>query len=365
MKGTKKIDLQFFGEERTERATPRKRNKERERGRAAKSQDLTASVVIIIGLLAMYLVGYIAWDNLLQMFAGTARHISSEQMSDKAWWAFPLAEGARAYFITWLPVAIICAIAAVAILARQVGFVISFEPFKLKFDKFNPVSGLKKIISMRSIVELLKGLLKASILSFMLYKMLRNERDLFLTIMMFPVDQGISVMMGKIWSLAFRMALVLLLISFIDYPYQKWEYEKSIRMSKHEIKEEHKQMEGDPKIKSKIRQKQRELARSRMMSDVPKADVVVTNPTEIAIAIQYDQKTMIAPLVVAKGEGFVAQKIRDLAREHKIPIVENKPLARALLAQVEIGEGIPEDLYRAVAEVLAFVYRLKNKKTPR
>lgn len=360
----RRLDLQFFGEERTERATPRKRSKERGKGRAPKSQDLTASVVLITGLLAMYLVGYLVWDNLLLMFARTAGHLSSEQMFDRAWWANPFVEGLKTYVMTWLPIALCCVVAAVWILVRQVGFVISFEPFGLKFSKFNPVSGLKKIISMRSLVELVKGLLKATILSIMLARMLRNELPLFLSIMMFPLNQGVSVMFGKIWGLALRMALILFLISMFDWPYQKWEYEKSIRMSKQEIKEEHKQMEGDPKIKGKIRQKQRELARSRMMSSVPKADVVVTNPTEVAIAIQYDQKTMIAPVVVAKGEGFVAQKIRELAKEHKIPIVENKPLARALLAQVEVGEGIPEDLYRAVAEVLAFVYRLKNKKRP-
>ena len=360
----RRLDLQFFGEERTEKATPRKRNKERKKGRAPKSQDLTASVVIIVGLLAMYLVGYLVWDNLLLMFARTAAHLSSELMFDRAWFAYPLAEGGKTFIMTWLPIGFCCVIAAAWILVQQVGFVISSEALELKFDKLNPVSGLKKIISMRSLVELVKGLLKATILSVMLMRMLRNEQDLFLSIMMFPLGQGVAVMMGKIWGLALRMALILFLISMFDWPYQRWEYEKSIRMSKQEIKEEHKQMEGDPKIKSKIRQKQRELARSRMMSSVPKADVVVTNPTEVAIAIQYDQKTMIAPVVVAKGEGFVAQKIRDLAKEHKIPIVENKPLARALLAQVEVGEGIPEDLYRAVAEVLAFVYRLKNKKRP-
>ena len=358
------FDLQFFGEERTEPATPRKRNKERQKGRAPKSQDLTASVLLITGLLAMYLVSYLVWDNLLLMFAHAAKHLSSELMFDRTWWAAPLTEGFRTFIATWLPISAICVVAAVWILVRQVGFTISAEALQLNFNKLNPVSGLKKIISMRSLVELVKGLTKAAILSIMLIRMLRNEQDLFLTIIMFPVDQGISIMMGKIWGLAFRMALILFLISMFDWPYQKWEYEKSIRMSKQEIKEEHKQMEGDPKIKGKIRQKQRELARSRMMSSVPKADVVVTNPTEVSIAIQYDQKTMIAPVVVAKGEGFVAKKIRELAKEHKIPIVENKPLARALLAQVEVGEGIPEDLYRAVAEVLAFVYRLKSKKAP-
>jgi flagellar biosynthetic protein FlhB len=209
-------------------------------------------------------------------------------------------------------------------------------------------------------VELLKGLLKASILLGMLYTVMKNERELLLSIMMYPLDKGAGIIIGKIWGLALRMALVLFIIALFDYAYQKWEFEKSIKMSKQEIKEEYKQMEGDPKIKAKIRQKQRELAQRRMMSDVPKADVVVTNPTHIAVAIQYDQHNMSAPLVVAKGEDRIAQKIREIAEEHDIPIVENKPLARALMKQVEIGESIPEDLYRSVAEVLAFVYKLKK-----
>jgi flagellar biosynthetic protein FlhB len=213
---------------------------------------------------------------------------------------------------------------------------------------------------------MLKGLAKAGLLMYMLYRFLQNERDLFLSSMLYEMEEGVAIMMSRIWGLGIRMALLLLLIGFIDYAYQKWTFEKSIRMSKQDIKDENKQSEGDPLIKSKIRQKQRELARARMMSDVPKADVVVTNPTHVAVAIQYDQQTMQAPVVLAKGEGHIAMKIREIAEEHKIPIIENKPLARLLLAQVEVGESIPQDMYRSVAEVLAFVYRLKEKgRAPR
>jgi flagellar biosynthetic protein FlhB len=189
---------------------------------------------------------------------------------------------------------------------------------------------------------------------------MRNERELMLSVMMYPLGKGSGIIIGKIWDLSIRMAIIFFLLGAADYMYQRWEFDKSIKMSKQEIKEEYRQMEGDPQIKRRIRQKQRELASRRMMADVPKADVIVTNPTRIAVAIQYDQKSMNAPIVIAKGEDFVAQKIRDIAAEHDIPIVENKPLARSLMAQVEIGEAIPEDLYRAVAEVLAFVYRLKK-----
>ena len=177
--------------------------------------------------------------------------------------------------------------------------------------------------------------------------------------MQMPLEIGSAAFWDMLWTLAMRLALLLLVLAFADYAYQKWDFEKSIRMSKQEIKEEYKQMEGDPQIKSKIRQKQREMAKQRMMADVPKADVVITNPTRLAIALSYDRQLMGAPQVIAKGSDFLAQRIREIARANGVPIIENKPLAWALYENVEVGEEIPEDLYRGVAEILAMVYRLK------
>jgi len=354
------FDIQFFAQERTEPATPRKRGKERDEGRVAKSQDLNAAVVIITGLLTFYAMVQIIWRRISLMFQVIFGHLSSPLMNDEAWWARPLMSAAETFAIVWAPLGFICALLAVAILIYQVGLKITFKPFAFKIDRFNPISGLKKIVSLRSLVELAKGILKAFILFGMLYIALRNESDLMLSIMMYPLDKGAEIIMRTIWNLAMRMAIVLLLIAFVDYAYQKWEFEKSIKMSKQEVKEEYKQMEGDPLVKRRIRQKQREMAQKRMMGDVPKSDVVVTNPTHIAVAIQYDQQSMSAPIVVAKGEDFIAEKIREIAREHNIPIVENPPLARALMQQVEVGEAIPEDLYLSVAEVLAFVYKMKK-----
>ena len=357
----RRFDIQFFAEERTEPATPRKRQKSREEGQMAKSQDLSAASVIISGLLGVYLLAVYVWGRLLMLFRDSATHISSDLMRDDSWWFRPVAEGLKGFFAGWLPIGVCCVIMAVVIMVYQVGFLISTKPLIPKPDRMNPISGLKKIISLRMLTELLKGILKASVLLWMLFLVIKNERALLLSVMMFPLEQGVPMIMGKIWGMALRMALILLVIGLFDYAYQKWDFEKSIRMSKQEIKEEYKQMEGDPLIKRRIRQKQRELAQGRMMSDVPKADVVVTNPTHIAVALKYDQNIMSSPTVVAKGEGFLAQKIKDIAEENKVPIVENKALARTLYAQVEVGENIPEDLYRAVAEVLAFVYKLKGK----
>ncbi|MCL2683778.1 MAG: EscU/YscU/HrcU family type III secretion system export apparatus switch protein, partial [Synergistaceae bacterium] len=323
MSGKFFFDIQFFAEERTEPATPRKRDKERKKGHVAKSQDLSAAVVLISGLLTLYALGLIILRRLALMFKVMASHLSSPQMDGDAWWAKPLAEAAGTYSIVWLPIGVISALFALAIMIYQVGLEISAEPFELKFDRLNPINGLKKIMSIRTLVELCKGILKALVLFGILYLALRDERDLLLSIMMFPLEKGSGILMGRMWNLAMRMAVILFIIALADYAYQKWEFEKSIKMSKHEIKEEFKQMEGDPQVKRRIRQKQREMAQRRMMADVPKSDVVVTNPTRIAVAIQYDQQSMNAPIVVAKGEDFIAQKIRDIAAEHNIPIVEN------------------------------------------
>jgi flagellar biosynthetic protein FlhB len=355
-----RFDLQFFGEERTEPATAKKRGKTRNEGKVAKSQDLSASVVIIIGLLAINSLGAGIWNNLVNLFQETARYIASPSMSDDSWWFFPSFLAGKSLLSGWLPIGIICLVFDVAVLVYQVGFVITTKPFQINFSRFNPINGIKKIFSLRTIFELMKGMLKASLLLWVLYSALRNERDLVLAIIGFALDEGVMLITDKIWKLAMRMAVFLFVIAIADYAYQKWEFEKSIKMSKQEIKEEARQSEGDPLIKRRIRQKQRELARQRMMSDVPKADVVVTNPTHIAVAIQYDQHTMSAPVVVAKGADFIAQKIKEIAEEHGVPIVENKPLARTLMQRVEVGESIPEDLYLTVAEVLAFVYRLKK-----
>jgi flagellar biosynthetic protein FlhB len=314
----------------------------------------------VIWEIAINALGITIWRLLVDLFRVSAEHLSSPLMSDAAWFVRPAISAVKSLAVGWLPVGLLCALFAVVALVYQVGFVVTTKPFEIKFDRFNPISGLKKIVSLRTLVELCKGTAKASVLLGMLFYVLRNDRDLLLSIMLYPLDVGSGIIIGKIWNLALRMTVILFLIALIDYAYQKWEFEKSIKMSKQEIKEEFKQMEGDPMIKRRIRQKQRELATKRMMADVPKADVVVTNPTHIAVAIQYDQKNMSAPIVVAKGENFMAQKIRDIAAEHDIPIVENKPLARALMSQVEVGEAIPEELYLAVAEVLAFVYRLKK-----
>lgn len=356
------LGLQFFAQEKTEPATPRKRQKEREEGRVAKSQDLGAGVVIISGLLMILLFGGWIFDGLSSLTKELIMFMGDEALWQEGWFEIIAVKSVMTYGLYLFPLALACFIAAFFISVVQVGFFISSKPLTPKMDRFNPVSGLKKIISLRSLVELCKGLLKALILAIMLYSALKGDLDEMITYIRFPLGEAVPRLLWKLWMLSFKMTLLLLVIALFDWGYQKWEFEKNIRMSKQEIKEEYKQMEGDPQIKQKIRQRQREMAQKRMMADVPKADVVITNPTTLAVAIKYEKGKMEAPVVLAKGKDKVAARIREIAEEHKIPVVENKPLAWALYESVEVGEAIPEKLYKGVAEVLAFVYGFKDKR---
>ncbi len=353
------FDLQFFAQERTEPATPKKRQKVRSEGRVCMSRDLTAAVEILTGLVALLLLGPFTYGLLSDFVQGSIRFMGDAVLLREGWFALLSFEAVRNYFYSWLPLGVSVAVLAVAVVVWQVGWAVTGEPFKVNLDRLNPISGMKKIVSLRSLVELIKGLLKAAVFAVVIYAAIRDYLPASLRAMQFPLGHGGASFWDMLWSLAMRLAAMLLVMALIDYLYQRWEFERSIRMSRQEIKEEYRQMEGDPQIKSKIRQKQRELAKKRMMASVPKADVVITNPTTLAVALVYDRELMGAPQVVAKGRGIVAQKIRDLARAHGVPVVENRPLAWALFEGVEIGEEISEDLYRGVAEILAMVYRLR------
>jgi len=355
-----RLDLQFFAEEKTEPATPRKRRKAREEGQVTKSQDLTAAVVIASGLLGVLVFGGFFFRRLQLLFAQVMGYLKDPSMGGEEWLLLPFSRALGSYLLIWFPLGLACALAALGLMAYQVGLMITPKPLVPNLNRMNPVSGMKKMFSGRSFVEMLKGVLKALILLLMLYGALRKDLLTLLGAIGQPFGEGLGLVMWRVWVLCMKMTLMLMVLGLFDYAYQQWEFERSIRMSKQEIKEEYKQMEGDPLVKRRIRQRQRELARRRMMSDVPKADVVITNPTHVAVALSYDRKVAEAPVVLAKGKGLIAQRIREIARENRVPVVQNPPLARAIYAQVEVGEEIPESLYKAVAEVLAFVYRLRG-----
>jgi flagellar biosynthetic protein FlhB len=261
---------------------------------------------------------------------------------------------------TALPVMMIIAIISLAANLLQVGFVFSFEPLMPQLDRINPISGFQRLFSLRSLVELVKSLCKIAIIGYFVYRFIAREIVQVPQLISADLADSLRVSSGLIVDLALEIGAVILVLAALDYFYQWWEHTKSLKMSKQEVKEEFKQTEGNPQIKGKIKERQRAMAMRRMMQEVPKATAVITNPTHFAVAIRYD-KSMSAPEVVAKGQDFLAERIKQVARENRVTVVENKPLARALYATVEVGETIPQELYQAVAEVLAYVFRLKRR----
>ena len=243
----------------------------------------------------------------------------------------------------------------------QVGWKPTMKPMQPKLSKFNPLSGLKKIISVNSLVELVKAIAKIGLIAYMCYNYLKDKWGLLFVLYDMTLPEALNLLLRTVTDLGIRIAAVYMVIAFADFAYQKWKFSKDMRMTKQEIKDEYKQSEGDPQIKGRIRQKMREASQRRMMQDLPKADVVITNPTHYAVAIRYDPEVAEAPTVLAKGADHLAQRIKEIARENKVEIVENKPLARMLYANVEVGEAVPPELYQAVAEVLAFVYHLQGR----
>ncbi len=243
----------------------------------------------------------------------------------------------------------------------QTRFLISFKAIKFDLNRINPIQGFKRLFSLRSVFELLKALIKTAIVGYIGYSAFKGEwRHMLDYPMMFPQDSA-AHMVRVIFNIVIKSGIALLALAIFDYFFQRWEYEKSLRMTKQEVKEEMKDIEGNPEIKRRQRQMMMEILRSRMMQEVPKATVVITNPTHVAVAVKYDREEDEVPMVVAKGKDKVAEKIKEVAREYNIPIVRNPPLAWELYERVELGEEIPPDLYRAVAEVLVYVYSLRQE----
>jgi len=243
----------------------------------------------------------------------------------------------------------------------QVGSLFTMEPLKPKFSNLSPLKGIKRIFSARGLVELIKSLLKIFVVGIVAWQSLRAEENNIVKLMDLDLMTGAGYIFTTALDIAVKICVIMVIIGVLDFGYQWWQYEKDLKMSKQEVKEEFKEMEGNPEIKQKIRQKQREMSMRRMLSEVPKADVVITNPTHFAIAIRYDPQKAPAPIVVAKGQDYLAQRIKDVAKANGVETVENKLLAQALFKAVEIGKQVPPELYQAVAEILAFVYQLKGK----
>ncbi len=359
-----KVNLQLFAaadEGRTEKATPKKRQDARKKGQVLQSREITASVGLLSVFLGLKVFGSYIYGEISIFIAKIFReYINVVDVYSYNKLRALMIEVNIVLLKTILPLLGIAFLSAFISGYAQVGFLFTSESIKIKFSKLNPMQGLKRIFSTQSVVQLIKSIVKVVIIAFMGYSYLKNEQSTIAELM--DMDTiGIAAYIGyTIINIAIRMCVVLLLLSVADYLYQWWDFEKNLKMTKQEVKEEYKQMEGNPEVKAKIRQKQRQMSMRRMLHDVPKADVIITNPEHFAVAIRYDESVNEAPILIAKGQDYIAQRIKEVARENQVEIIENKPLARSIYSMVEIGEAIPRELYQAVAEVLAFVYSMKK-----
>ncbi len=347
----------------TEKPTNRKLAKAREEGQVAKSQEV-ASALILLAALGLFLF---TGSRFLRLPAELMRHIYQGDMArnlDPAGLYALFLLSLKQMFLLLGPFLLLMLFVGIAANLMQVGFKITPKALQPKLSKLNPISGFQnRFLSLRPLVELVKSLLKIGLLAYIAYVVYRRNFDGFFALQNQPVDVVLAFTARVSFAILWRCGLLMLVLALCDYLYQRWDFMENQKMTKQEVKDEMKQSEGDPQVKSRIRSMQMSVARQRMMQAVPKADVVITNPTHIAVALAYDQEKDEAPVVLAKGAGLVAEKIKRVAREHGIPVIEDKPLARLLFKMVEINQMIPENLYQAVAEVLAYVYR-RNRKQP-
>jgi flagellar biosynthetic protein FlhB len=364
-------NLQYFakegpGGEKTEEPTSKKKSDTRNEGKVAKSKELSSGVELIaLFLILKFWVGSMG-TNFLELFDELYNKIPEYTI----YWGGRIIKRDYSIMITntmvkiliqCAPFFIIGVVLSVAINMVQFQFKVTTKPLKPKFSKLNPVSGVKRLFSKEKIIELLKSIAKIAVIAYVVYTTIKGDWVYLVKFYGMPLNQAIELIGNIVINLGLKISMVFMIIAFADLFYQRKKFNEDIKMTKQEVKDEYKNSEGDPQIKGKQKQRMREASQRRMMKDVPKADVVITNPTHFAVAIRYNPDEAPAPVVLAKGADYLALKIKEIAKENKVEIVENKPLARMLYANVEIGEQVPPELYQAVAEVLAMVYKMQGK----
>ncbi len=347
------------GQERSEQPSGKRLQESRDKGQVSKSVEVSTCFLFIATVISFYFY--------IPSVASRLSRVMSYYLGNTEMW-----DGTRDSLVTLfsqavfqlgimlLPILAVFLAVGIASNILQIGFVFSGETLIPKFSKLNPITGFKnKFFSVRSLEMLIKNVVIISVIGWVGYRAIKREIAIFPPLMSSEVSVIVLTLFQSSMRLLWDFLWIFVIIALADYVYQKWQHTQDLMMSKQEVKEEHKQTEGNPIIKSRIRSIQIHMARRRMMKEVPKADVIITNPTHLAIALKYERGKMIAPVVLAKGAGILAEKIKEIARSSRISIVEDKPLAQALYKTVEIGDAIPEEWYRAVAEILAYVYRLK------
>jgi flagellar biosynthetic protein FlhB len=353
-----KFNLQLFAEERTEKATPRRKEEARKKGQVARSIEVNSAIILLSTFLILKLLA--PWMG-EQVAAFSTQIFSSYLLEDfnyKTLYSLTIYT-AVAFFQVCLPIMVVAAGAGLTANLFQVGLLFTSEPLSPKLERINPISGFKRIFSKRALVELVKSVAKVIMIGYLVYTTVKANIDIFPRLIDMSIADAVTEV-GLLGStIVLRIGIMLLLLAGFDYAYQYWEHEKSLRMTKKELKEEYKNYEGDPLVKSRRRQQQRKISYSRMMQQVPQADVVITNPTHYAVALRYAPGESSAPVVLAKGVDALALRIIEIARNEDIVIFEDPPLAQVLYKTVDVNQRIPAELYEAVAGVLAFVYRLR------
>ncbi len=362
-----KYNLQFFandeGGEKTEEATPKKKEESRKEGQVAQSKEVVTGATLLATFLALrYFIGYLGnrFYESFQHFYGDIEYYVSEGMNTVS----------AANVLNEILIEIMLAVAPFLIIGLVVGFLatkmqfkwmITGKPLQPKFNKLNPISGFKRIFSMQALVNLLFSILKIVLISYIAYTSVVEQAGIIFNAYDMSIPSCLVFLYELIVDMGIKMSAVMLAVGAADFMFQRWKHNRDLKMSKQEVKDEFKNTEGDPKVKGQQKQRMMQASQRRMMQSIPQADVVITNPTHFAVALKYDANVSQAPVVTAKGADFLAYKIKDIAREHHIEIVENKPLARMLYYNVDLNREIPPELYQMVADVLAYVYSLKNR----
>lgn len=353
------------GGDKTEEPTPHRLREAREKGQVAKSKEITTAVLLLLSYFLFRYLGEFMWRNLAEMAQTIFQLIPEARDFSLPFAGYLLLLGLRAMAFVVLPLFGIVFVAAFVAEAMQTGFVFALDPLNPKIERVNPLEGMKKMFSLQGLVELIKSMLKIIVVFYITWYAAKDDLAYIIVLIESHPWQALVLGGDIAYRIAIRVGLFYIAIAILDYLYRRWEYMRNLKMTRQEVKEEYKRLEGDPMVKQRMRDLQRQVSQQRMMSAVPQADVVVTNPTHLAVALKYDTARMKAPAVLAKGQRKIAEEIRAIAEAHEITIVQNKPLARSIYRTTKVNQEISSDLYQAVAEVLAYVYKIKRDREAR
>ncbi len=346
--------------EKSEKATPKRRSDERKKGNVFQSKDAVSVAVLLVSFYGVQFILPTMVSHIHRLFNLSFNSWMQIKVMNQTELSIIFLQSAWIFVLILFPILGLMMLVNILASGAQTGFIFTSASLKFKLERLDPIKGFQKLISLRSLFEMFKAIFKILLLVAVIYMVLKPELPILFTMYQSDLLQSLVYGMKLIMKLALNVGMIFIFLALVDYFYQRYEYEKNIKMSKQDIKEEYKQMEGDPTVKSKIKERQRMFAQRRMMQNVPKADVIIRNPTHYAIAIQYKIGEQRAPKVIAKGMDLIALKIIEVAEKNQIPCIENRSLARSLYEQVDMETEIPEKFYQAIAEILALLYQRKG-----